>query len=69
MTIQTLLGMPEFSAGFGPQAMSNLFDDWFPEEVMKELENTDTSVYDILPEEMLDDRPHWDQYDEMPWNG
>lgn len=51
--------------------MANEFEDWLPEEVVDEL--------DIVPEElsvrlrnmvkMADDRSHWDQYDEMPWNG
>lgn len=51
-------------------------EDWFPEDVLEELEASDASLVDILPEELLqymedeeDDRNHWDQYDEMPWNG
>ncbi len=24
---------------------------------------------DLQPEEFVDDRSHWQQYDEMPWNG
>jgi hypothetical protein len=52
--------------------MSNLFRDWFPDEVMDEFQETDTSLYDVIPEELIqhieDDRNHWQQYDEMPWN-
>jgi hypothetical protein len=55
--------------------MSNLFNDWFPDEVIELLEETDASLYDVVPEEIFghlqdieDDRSHWEQYDEMPWN-
>jgi hypothetical protein len=54
-------------------------EDWLPEEVLDELDSIDASVYDIVPEELIarlrgitntsDDRSHWEQYDEMPWNG
>lgn len=54
-------------------------EDFLPEEVMDELDSMDASVYDVIPEEVairlrarlqeVDDRSHWEQYDEMPWNG
>lgn len=49
--------------------MENQFEDWLPEELLEEIEKIDGSIYDIIPDEVMDDRSYWDQYDEMPWNG
>lgn len=43
---------------------NKLFDfDWYPEDDSTEEEDF------WQPGGWTDDRSHWEQYDEMPWNG